>query len=63
MAKLAGLLKKIKELEGRLEACTEAYRELLDEHRKLKIKYSYEETMESVKGFSKKQRIEGKDIL
>jgi len=63
MAKLAGLLRKIKELEEKLEACAEAYRELLEEHRQLKIKYSYEETMEAVKKFSKKQRIEGKNLL
>jgi len=63
MAKLTGLMKKIEELEKRLEVCTEAYRELLNEHRKLKIKYSYEETMETVKEFSEKQRVEGKDLL
>ena len=63
MAKLTGLMRKVKELEENLEACAEAYRELLNEHRKLKIKYSYEETMETVKEFSEKQRIEGKDLL
>jgi len=63
MAKLAGLLKKIKDLATRLDACREAYLELLDEHTKLKIKYSYEETMGVVKDFSEKQRIEGKNLL
>ena len=63
MAKLARLLKKIKDLETRLEACTEAYIELLDKHRKLKIKYSYEETMEFVKETEEKRRLEGKNIL
>ena len=63
MAKLAGLMKKIKDLEIRLEACTQAYTMLLNEYRELKIKYSYEETMEEVKKFSEKQRIEGKNIL
>lgn len=63
MAKLKNLYDKIEGLEKQLETCTEAYRELLNEHRKLKIKYSYEETMEAVKEFSEKQKIEGKNLL
>ena len=63
MAKLAGLLRKIKELEEKLESCNGAYLMLLQEYTQLKIKYSYEETMEAIKEISKKQRIEGKNLL
>lgn len=63
MAKIAGLLKKIKDLETRLEACTEAYTELLDKYRKLYCKHSYEETMEVVKKIEEFRRKEGKIIL
>ena len=63
MAKIAGLLKKIKDLETRLEACTEAYTELLDKYRKLYQKHSYEETMEVVKKIGEFRRKEGKIVL
>ena len=63
MAKLTRLLKKIEHLEMRLEACTQAYTMLLNKHMELKLKYSYEETMEEVKKISEKQKIEGKNLL
>ena len=62
MAKLARLFKKIEELKRQLNACSNAYLDILEKYNKLYQKYSYEETMERVKEIEKIRKIEGKIV-
>lgn len=63
MAKLAKLMNENIQLKKDIQTCTEAYRELLQKHRKHMIKYSYEDTMEEVKRIDKDRNINKKLLL
>ena len=63
MAKLKNLYDKISSLREQLSVCNQAYIILLNKHRKLRIKYSYEETMEEVKRIDKDRNVNKKLIL